>query len=125
MHGPLKVVEDSKVCSQFTYLYQMKSKLFTYGAYTQAIEGNADFAENTLPPGLVVKPSQIDGAGSGVWASEVMSKGVRLGPYRGEFVSQFDDAHVSGYSWQVRYVPQYDVKHVLKICVIVGIWSKR
>lgn len=58
-------------------------------------------ADRSVPYGLIIKESQIPGAGSGVWADMYLPKAVRFGPYEGEIVREEDEAHESGYCWQV------------------------
>ena len=62
-----------------------------------------DRALHTLPPGLVVKSSNIIGAGLGVFTEKEIAPRVMFGPYGG--VEVFDEmiAHDSGYCWQVSF----------------------
>ena len=55
----------------------------------------------SLPPGLVVKESGIHGAGLGVWSTEEFPARTLFGPYGGEIVLNKENAHKSGYAWQV------------------------
>ena len=43
-----------------------------------------------VPAQLTVQPSPIPGAGLGVFATTFISKGVRIGPYKGEIVDKDD-----------------------------------
>ena len=65
-----------------------------------------DYAFRTIPPGLVVKPSGVPGAGLGVWASQCLRKGLVLGPYQGVRVDWEFAAHKSEYCWEVA-IPIY------------------
>ena len=66
-------------------------------------DDTTDRAIRSLPPGLVVKESDIPGAGLGVFAEKFFPEGVRFGPYGGEtFEYDKEDADRSGYSWVVR-----------------------
>ena len=59
----------------------------------------------SVPAQLTVKPSLIPGAGLGVFATTLISKGVRVGPYEGKIVDKDDmgDLHNTAYAWEVRY----------------------
>ena len=59
-----------------------------------------DRAKRSVPPGLVVKESRIEGAGEGVWTERFVAKGVRFGPYGGEIADE-DVGRESGYAWEV------------------------
>ncbi|KAL3855764.1 hypothetical protein ACJMK2_014966 [Sinanodonta woodiana] len=78
-HGPLIVVEDSKVpdaCKK-------------------------DQARATLPVGLTIKESGIPNAGLGVWADVQFSNRTRFGPYVGVITKDVDKVHATGYAWQI------------------------
>ncbi|XP_069703511.1 histone-lysine N-methyltransferase PRDM9-like [Periplaneta americana] len=77
-HGPLTVIEDVKVPAN------MK---------------DPTRAERTVPPMLCIAQSGIRGAGCGVWTKQLLSKGLRFGPYEGAKVMS---ANTSGYCWQIR-----------------------
>ena len=68
---------------------------------TPALEGDPQYASKTLPGILLIDESTIPGAGSGVFARNVIQKGVRFGPYQGKCVLNEEEAHDSGYSWEV------------------------
>ena len=68
---------------------------------TPALEGDPHYASKTLPDILLIDESTIPGAGSGVFARSVIQKGVRFGPYQGKCVLNEEEAHDSGYSWEV------------------------
>ncbi|KAL5005625.1 hypothetical protein ScPMuIL_016783 [Solemya velum] len=55
----------------------------------------------TLPEGLCVRESGIPNAGLGVWAATSFPARARFGPYSGEIIHDCDQAHDSGYCWQV------------------------
>ena len=64
-----------------------------------------------IPKQFTVKPSLIDGAGLGVFATLVINKGVELGYYEGRKILHKDigkDYH-SNYAWVVRKVAFYSV----------------
>ena len=67
---------------------------------TPALEGDPHYASKTLPDILLIDESTIPGAGSGVFARNVIQKGVRFGPYQGKCVLNEEEAHDSGYSWE-------------------------
>jgi hypothetical protein len=64
-------------------------------------EYDEDRALHTLPPGLVVKPSGIFGAGLGVFTDYEIPARVMFGPYGGVKTCDAKLAHDSGYCWQV------------------------
>lgn len=64
--------------------------------------GVPDRARLTLPPGLVVRESNIQNAGLGVFnQDQTVPKRVHFGPYEGEVMDR-DEAIESGYFWVVR-----------------------
>ena len=67
----------------------------------QTSPSDPDKAVKSLPPGLVVKESSIHGAGLGVWATEEFPARTLFGPYGGDLVLNKENAHKSGYAWQV------------------------
>ena len=68
---------------------------------TPAPVGVPDRARLTLPPGLVVRESNIPNAGLGVFNhGQTVPRGAHFGPYEGE-VTDRDEAIESGYSWMV------------------------
>ncbi len=76
--GPLIVIQDKPVCA-----------------------GDPQHAAKTIPDMLYIADSSIPGAGSGVFAREPIQKAVRYGPYQGKKVVDEEEAHSSGYSWEV------------------------
>jgi hypothetical protein len=66
------------------------------------LEYDEDRALHTLPPGLVVKPSSIIGAGLGVFTEREIPPRVMFGPYGGVEIHDEMTAHDSGYCWQVK-----------------------
>ena len=56
---------------------------------------------NSLPEGLSIKDSMIPKAGLGVWTSQSIPSRSRFGPYEGDITRDGDEAHATGYSWQV------------------------
>ena len=48
-----------------------------------------------------MKESGIPGAGLGVWSTEEFPARTLFGPYGGEIVLNKENAHKSGYAWQV------------------------
>ncbi|KAK3100301.1 hypothetical protein FSP39_017857 [Pinctada imbricata] len=57
----------------------------------------------SLPAGLVVRSSGIPNAGLGVWAIDTIPVRTRFGPYLGDITQDADEAHSTGYSWQIYY----------------------
>ena len=57
-----------------------------------------------VPAQLTVRPSLIPGAGLGVFANTFISKGVRMGPYKGEIIIKDDirDVHNTANAGEVR-----------------------
>ena len=55
----------------------------------------------TLPPGLTIADSTIEGAGQGVFAEQDFPPRTRFGPYGGTKTKNGDTARDSGYSWEV------------------------
>ncbi|XP_056002200.1 histone-lysine N-methyltransferase PRDM9-like [Ostrea edulis] len=78
VHGPLLVVEDTK----------------------QSL-GIADRAKKTLPPGVSVRKSRIPNAGLGVFTDKYISKRTKFGPYEGKITENQEEAHETGYAWQI------------------------
>ena len=58
-------------------------------------------AIHSLPPGIVVKASGIPGAGLGAFSTQEFPARTLFGPYGGELVLNAENAHKSGYAWQV------------------------
>ncbi|XP_045178773.2 zinc finger protein 85-like isoform X2 [Mercenaria mercenaria] len=79
VHGALEYIRDAEVSSEY----------------------DPDRALHTLPPGLVVKPSGIVGAGLGVFTEEEIQPRVMFGPYGGVKIYDEMKAHDSGYCWQI------------------------
>nr|XP_022308109.1 zinc finger protein 626-like [Crassostrea virginica] len=77
-HGPLKAVIDTK-----------------------QPQGITDRARKTLPPGLSVRKSSIPDAGEGVFAEQFIPKRTQFGPYEGEITDNHEEAHETGYAWQI------------------------
>ncbi|XP_031419490.1 histone-lysine N-methyltransferase PRDM9-like isoform X4 [Clupea harengus] len=77
---------------------------------TPAPVGVPDRARLTLPPGLVVRESNIPNAGLGVFnQGQTVPRGAHFGPYEGE-VTDRDEAIESGYSWMIyksRHADEY------------------
>ncbi|KAK6980406.1 histone-lysine N-methyltransferase PRDM9-like isoform X1 [Biomphalaria glabrata] len=82
-HGGLNIVRDSVVPSD------CKPGL------------DEDYSKKTLPEGLIIKQSKIPNAGLGVFATQLFPSRTRFGPYLGKIEKYEEDAHESGYSWQV------------------------
>lgn len=55
----------------------------------------------TLPQGLFLRDSIIPNAGKGVFAEMLIPKRTRFGPYEGECTENQEEAHETGYAWQV------------------------
>ena len=68
---------------------------------TQTSAKDPEKAVNSLPPGLIVKESRIPKAGLGVWSTQEFPARTLFGPYGGEIVLNKENAHKSGYAWQV------------------------
>uniref|UniRef100_A0A8W8JNH2 Histone-lysine N-methyltransferase PRDM9 n=1 Tax=Magallana gigas TaxID=29159 RepID=A0A8W8JNH2_MAGGI len=77
-HGPLKVIKD-----------------------VEQPRGISDRAMKTLPQGLFVRDSIIPNAGKGVFAEMLIPKRTRFGPYEGECTENQEEAHETGYAWQI------------------------
>ncbi|XP_078321500.1 uncharacterized protein LOC111115202 [Crassostrea virginica] len=77
-HGPLKIVNDTK----------------------QPL-GVTDRARKTLPQGLSIRKSSIPNAGEGVFAEQFIPKRTQFGPYEGEITDNQEEAHETGYAWQI------------------------
>ena len=82
IHGPLIPVEDS----DFGELNKTQTK-----------------ARASLPKGLEIKRSKIEGAGEGVFADKEINPGVRFGPYQGKKIhrSLVHDGRDTSYMWEV------------------------
>ena len=82
VHGPLLPVDDAK-----------------HVEYSNGISK----ARSTLPSGLEIRESSIEGAGLGVYSTEPIQPGIRFGPYQGMKVhrSVVNDERNSGYMWEV------------------------
>ncbi|XP_041356285.1 zinc finger protein 724-like isoform X2 [Gigantopelta aegis] len=80
VHGPLNIVEDTKVPNTVK---------------------NKDKASCTLPAGLSIRKSGIPNAGLGVWADKFFPSRTQFGPYGGICEKDIDKAHASGYCWQI------------------------
>ncbi|KAL5005885.1 hypothetical protein ScPMuIL_017043, partial [Solemya velum] len=80
IHGPLITFEDKQVLES---------------------TAKTNHALMTLPEGLCVRESGIPNAGLGVWAETSFPARARFGPYSGEIIHDCDQAHDSGYCWQV------------------------
>ncbi|XP_059165107.1 uncharacterized protein LOC131947800 [Physella acuta] len=82
VHGPLNIISDAQVPADC-----IRSK-------------NADYCRKTLPPGLVIKTSDIPDAGLGVFATTFFPARTRFGPYIGKNKS-IEQCHDSKYCWQI------------------------
>ena len=62
------------------------------------------YTQLPVPAQLTVRPSQIPGAGLGVFATTSIDKGVRMGPYKGKLVDKDDmrDLHNTANAVEVR-----------------------
>ena len=58
-------------------------------------------ANNSIPNFLKIDKSPIPNAGTGVFTKQPVQKDVRFGPYQGAVVLDEEDAHKSGYAWEV------------------------
>ena len=56
-----------------------------------------------MPAELTVKTSSIPNAGLGVFANQFISRGVRMGPYKGKIVlkENMDGVKDTSYMWEV------------------------
>ncbi len=81
IHGPLKLLDESAGLDQDSLTY---TKL-------------------PVPRPLTVKPSSFPGAGLGVFTTQFIPKGVRMGPYVGRRVDKKDleDYEQTAYRWEV------------------------
>ncbi|XP_059143954.1 histone-lysine N-methyltransferase PRDM9-like [Physella acuta] len=82
-HGPLNILLDSQVPPDC-----LRGK-------------DNDYCKKTLPPGLVIKTSNIPDAGLGVFALTSFPARTRFGPYGGKKEKNEQMAHDSGYCWQI------------------------
>ena len=78
MHGPL-------------------SELDPTAGYDQA---SLAYTHLPVPAELTVRPSLIPGVGLGVFSTTFISKGVRVGPYKGKMVMR--DFYNTAYAFEVR-----------------------
>ncbi|CAL1533820.1 unnamed protein product, partial [Lymnaea stagnalis] len=62
---------------------------------------DSSYCWKTLPQGLAIKTSKIQGAGLGVVATKFFPARTRFGPYVGKKEKNEEVAHESGYSWQI------------------------
>lgn len=53
-----------------------------------------------VPAELTVKPSEIPGAGLGVFATKFIQRNVRLGPFEGKRMDE-DEVPNTSYAWEV------------------------
>ena len=62
-----------------------------------------------VPADLTIQPSKIPGAGLGVFATSIVPRGVRFGPYKGRKVlkSKVDSSTNTSYMWEVRNHAEY------------------
>ena len=65
---------------------------------------DSDQALHTLPDGLEVKTSSIPNAGLGVFTLNDIQPRVMFGPYGGVDTMNHEEAHKSGYAWQVENI---------------------
>ncbi|XP_059148133.1 zinc finger protein 845-like isoform X1 [Physella acuta] len=81
-HGPIKIESDSQVPPD-------------------CINGeDKDCCKTTLPPGLMIKTSDIPGAGLGVFATRFFPAGTRFGAFDVKKESSEQMAHGSEYCWE-------------------------
>ncbi|KAG0725411.1 Histone-lysine N-methyltransferase PRDM9 [Chionoecetes opilio] len=59
-------------------------------------------ARLTAPWPLRVAPSQVEGAGLGVWTDADLPPRLVFGPYEGRFLSRVEEGTESGYGWRLR-----------------------
>ncbi|CAL1533834.1 unnamed protein product [Lymnaea stagnalis] len=62
---------------------------------------DSSYCWKTLPQGLAIKKSKIQGAGLGVVATKFFPARTRFGPYVGKKERNEEVAQESGYSWQI------------------------
>jgi hypothetical protein len=53
---------------------------------------------------MSIRTSKIPNAGLGVFADQFISKRTKFGPYEGNITKNQEEAHETGYSWQVVHV---------------------
>ncbi|GAB1610856.1 hypothetical protein Ahia01_001372100 [Argonauta hians] len=66
-------------------------------------KGRSNRARRTAPQCVAIAESNIPGAGLGVFALLPIKTRSKFGPYEGKLIENLDEAHYSGYSWQVWY----------------------
>ena len=99
---PLLVCDD---CNKLHHgecpVFGPLSELDPTAGYDQA---SLAYTHLPVPAQLTVRPSQIPGAGLGVFANTFISKGVRMGPYNGKLVDKDDmgDLHNTSNAGEVR-----------------------
>ena len=76
-------------------------KYQNYLLFLQQPPGITDRARKTLPQGLSIRNSSIPDAGEGVFAEQFIPKRTQFGPYEGEITDNHEEAHETGYAWQV------------------------
>lgn len=66
-------------------------------------EASLQYTAVQVPNELNIRPSTIDNAGLGVYATQSISKGVRFGPYKGQKVYEedIDEGDDTSYMWEV------------------------
>jgi hypothetical protein len=89
---------------------------------TSAIFGAEDnYAELTVPDGLVVTKSHLPLAGRGVYATKYFPKGTIFGPYTGTPLTKMEQEcqEESGYGWEIkgRYVFTVDSLRINTVSV--------
>ena len=67
-------------------------------------EASLKYTSVPVPADLTIQPPKIPGAGLGVFATSIVPRGVRFGPYKGRKVlkSKVDSSTNTSYMWEVR-----------------------
>lgn len=58
---------------------------------------------------MSITESKIPGAGLGAFALVTIHARSRFGPYEGKVINDLDKARISGYSWQVMCLKQWNI----------------
>ena len=114
---PLLVCDD---CNKLYYgecqVHGPLSELDPTAGYDQA---SLAYTQLPVPAQLTVRLSPIPGAGLGVFATTFISKGVRIGPYKGKIVdkNEMGGLHHTTKAWEVRNGFFYVRKLKVRNCI--------
>ena len=108
------------VCHQCEHLYEGECPLHVSIlpiADTATTSAATSKALQSLPTGMEVKPSTIQGAGLGVFATEPIESGALFGPYCGEKVRAdvpMNPGLDTSYMWEVRRIYIFSTFELIK-----------